>query len=199
MPSASCKMRPRSLAMVTDAAEQAARRRGARARRWRSASPSARSSVEPDLAALDLVGVGPLVQAPLAAHLVLEVLHRVGDEDLRARDIPHRPAPGRAPVRPGRRTACRRGPPCRRAARRPASDRACRAPFARHRLRRVLVERAARARSRLWPARQRVDCGATSSSSGLVLHRATPARCQLATNAPAPVAVQRGTACSPDT
>ena len=37
---------------------------------------------EPDLATLDLVVVGPLVQAPFAAHLVLEVLDRVGDESV---------------------------------------------------------------------------------------------------------------------
>src|SRR5262249_37672719 len=41
---------------------------------------------EPDLAALDFVGIGPLVQPPLAPHLMLEVLHRVGDENLAARN-----------------------------------------------------------------------------------------------------------------
>jgi hypothetical protein len=41
---------------------------------------------EPDLAALDLVIVGPLVQPPLAAHLVLEMLDRVGDESVFPRD-----------------------------------------------------------------------------------------------------------------
>src|ERR1700722_6050310 len=42
--------------------------------------------IEPDLAALDLVGVRPLVQAALAAHLVLEVLDRIADEGFLARD-----------------------------------------------------------------------------------------------------------------
>jgi hypothetical protein len=41
---------------------------------------------EPDLAALDLVIVGPLVQPALAAPLVLEMLDRVGDESVLPRD-----------------------------------------------------------------------------------------------------------------
>ena len=42
--------------------------------------------LQPHLAALDLVCVRPLVQPALAAHLVLEVLDRIGDEDFLARD-----------------------------------------------------------------------------------------------------------------
>ncbi len=37
-------------------------------------------------AAIDFVGVRPLVQRPLAPHLVCEVLHRIGDEDALAID-----------------------------------------------------------------------------------------------------------------
>ena len=49
--------------------------------------PDQRSlGVEPDPAAFDLVIVGTLVQAAFAAHLVLEMLDRVGDEGLLARD-----------------------------------------------------------------------------------------------------------------
>ena len=40
--------------------------------------------IEPPLAAVDLVGVGAPVQTPLAAHLVLEVLHRIGDQHVLA-------------------------------------------------------------------------------------------------------------------
>src|SRR5262245_37372333 len=40
----------------------------------------------PPAAALNLIGVRPLVQPPLAALLVLEMLDRVGDEDLAAID-----------------------------------------------------------------------------------------------------------------
>ena len=43
-----------------------------------------RSLVEPDLATLDLVIVRPLVQPALAAHLMLEMLDRIGDESLLA-------------------------------------------------------------------------------------------------------------------
>src|SRR5262249_35986315 len=60
--------------------------------------------LEPDLAAIDLVGVGALVQSPLAALLVLEMLDRVGDEDLgsvnsgvRERPVEH--VPGRTDKR----------------------------------------------------------------------------------------------------
>ena len=42
--------------------------------------------LKPDFASLDLITVWPLVQAPLAAHLVLEVLHRIGYRHFRARD-----------------------------------------------------------------------------------------------------------------
>lgn len=85
-PSGNSNMRPRSLVTVTG-----------RPNRLRAAvAPSATMTarlhhrpfkVEPDLAALDFVGVGTFVQAPLAAHLMLEMLHGVGDEDLRARDL----------------------------------------------------------------------------------------------------------------
>jgi hypothetical protein len=49
--------------------------------------------VEPPFAALDLVGVGPLVQAALAAHLVLEVLDGVGHEGVVACDACFRQGP----------------------------------------------------------------------------------------------------------
>src|SRR5262249_41726452 len=60
--------------------------------------------IEPNLAAFDFVGVGALVQAALAAHLVLEMLHRIGDENLgagnsRVRQRPVEDAPGRADER----------------------------------------------------------------------------------------------------
>ena len=41
---------------------------------------------EPDFAALDFVIVGTFMQTLLAKHLMLEVLHGVGDEGLRPRD-----------------------------------------------------------------------------------------------------------------
>ena len=60
--------------------------------------------LEPDLAAIDLVDVGALVQPPLAAHLVLEMLDRVGDENVgsvnsgfRERPVEH--VPGRTDKR----------------------------------------------------------------------------------------------------
>ena len=85
-PSGNCNMRPRSLVTGDRPAEQAARRR--RAERDDDRRLHHRPfQVEPDLAALDFVGVGTFVQAPLAAHLMLEMLHCVGDEDLRARDL----------------------------------------------------------------------------------------------------------------
>ena len=43
-------------------------------------------AIEPPFAALDLIGVRALVQAPLAAHLELEVLDSIGDEDVVARN-----------------------------------------------------------------------------------------------------------------
>ena len=111
---------PRTLPIVTGAAEHAARRGRAERHDHRRACTIAALALEPPAAALDLVGVRPLVQAPLAAHLVLEMLHRVGDEASRRGRCRRPPAPGRAPGRPDRRTACRRGPPGRPAARRPA-------------------------------------------------------------------------------
>ena len=49
--------------------------------------------IEPNLTAFDFVDVGPLMQPPLAPHLVFEMLHRVGDENLRAGNsrLLHRP------------------------------------------------------------------------------------------------------------
>ena len=92
VPSDNSNLRPRSLAMVTG-----------RPSRLRAAlAPSATMTagltisafeLEPDLAALDFVGVGTLVQAALAAHLMLEMLHRVGDENLRAGDPRFRQGP----------------------------------------------------------------------------------------------------------
>ena len=77
---------PAQLGDGDGAAEQAAHR--ARSERdddrWLDHLPF---ELEPDLAALDFVGVGTLVQTALAAHLVLEMLHRVGDENLRAGDL----------------------------------------------------------------------------------------------------------------
>src|SRR5947209_8359251 len=42
--------------------------------------------LKPPATAFDLVGVGSLVQAPLAAHLVFEMLDCVGDERVTPRD-----------------------------------------------------------------------------------------------------------------
>src|SRR5262245_59092433 len=68
-----------------DAPEQAAR--GGRAQRHDGGWLDDRALLdEPPLAAVDLVGVRTLVQTPLAAHLVLEVLDRVGHENVVARD-----------------------------------------------------------------------------------------------------------------
>src|SRR5215475_15934607 len=63
------------------ASEQAARRSGAKRNNRRRLDDRA-LLIEPPFAALDLVGVGPLVAAPLAAHLVLEVLDRIGNESV---------------------------------------------------------------------------------------------------------------------
>src|SRR3954447_21395965 len=43
-------------------------------------------SVEPPFAAIDFVGIRALVQAALAAHLMLEVFDRIGDEHILAHD-----------------------------------------------------------------------------------------------------------------
>src|SRR5262245_11718185 len=64
-------------------AEQTARRRSAERDDGHRLHERA-FEIEPNLAALDFVGVGTLVQPALAAHLVLEMLHGVGDEHLRA-------------------------------------------------------------------------------------------------------------------
>ena len=86
VPSDNSNLRPRSLVMVTGRPSRlrAARRSERDDDRWLDHLPF---ELEPDLAALDFVGVGTLVQAALAAHLVLEMLHRVGDENLRAGDL----------------------------------------------------------------------------------------------------------------
>src|SRR3954447_21260022 len=64
-----------------NAAEQAARRR--RAERDDGGWLHQRALlVEPPAASLDLIGIRALVQAPLAALLKLEMLHRIGDEGL---------------------------------------------------------------------------------------------------------------------
>jgi hypothetical protein len=62
-----------------DLAEQAARRGGAERHNGGRLDDRA-LGLEPDLAALDLIRVRALVQPPLAAHLVLEMLDCVGDE-----------------------------------------------------------------------------------------------------------------------
>ena len=67
-----------------DRAPQHAAGRGGSERHDRGGPHDRPLVVEPPPAAVDLVSVRPLVQAPLAPHLVLEMLHRVGDEDLRA-------------------------------------------------------------------------------------------------------------------
>ena len=118
--------------MVSDAPEQAAG--GGRAERDDGNGLHDRAlGLEPDLAALDLIGVRTLVQAPFAAHLVLEMLDRVGDEGVLARNAGLLERLDREYAPPDRRTACRRGLPCRRAAPRPASG-ASAASFARDRL-----------------------------------------------------------------
>src|SRR6266511_3389816 len=68
-----------------DPSEQAARRGGAEGDDGGGLYNCA-LGVEPDLAALDLIGVRALVQAPLAAHLVLEVFNRIGDEGIVTRN-----------------------------------------------------------------------------------------------------------------
>src|SRR5215216_39757 len=45
---------------------------------------------EPPPASLDLIGIRTLVQAPLAAHLELEVFHGIGDEGVIARNARRR-------------------------------------------------------------------------------------------------------------
>ncbi len=75
-------------------------------------------AVEPEAAGVDLPGGRRLVQPPLAAPDELEVLDRVGDVDLRRGRSPPRPGSGRAIAPQGRRTACRRDLPGRRAPRR---------------------------------------------------------------------------------
>src|SRR5262249_5378917 len=98
--------------------------------------------IEPNLAALDLVSVGPLVKPPLAAHFVLEVLHRVGDENLgprnsRIRQRPIENAPGGADEGLAAEVFLVAGLLA------DQHDVGGFAPLARYRLRRILVERAA--------------------------------------------------------
>src|SRR5439155_17707427 len=113
--------------------------------------------IEPDLAALDLISLAPLVQPPLASHLMLEMFHRIGDENLRARNscifqCPAETAPRRADKRlAGEIFLVTRLLADEHEVGRPAS-------LAWHRLRRVLVERTARAFVlRLGKLRQRSD------------------------------------------
>src|SRR5262249_40865922 len=80
--------RKRTSARLADgygAAKQAARGGGAESN-YRGRLDEAALVVEPHLAALDLIVAPPLVQAPLAAHLVLEMLDGVGDEHFLARN-----------------------------------------------------------------------------------------------------------------
>src|SRR5690242_19686380 len=61
--------------------------RGGRAERHDDARPyDLDLVVEPEAADLDLARVGLLVEASLAARLILEMLHRIGDVDSRALD-----------------------------------------------------------------------------------------------------------------
>src|SRR5262245_62722869 len=66
-----------------DASEETARRGGAERDDGGRFHDDA-LGLQPDLATFDLVGVGALVQAPLAAHRMLEMLYRVGDKHLGA-------------------------------------------------------------------------------------------------------------------
>ena len=88
VPSDNSNLRPRSLVMVTGRPSRLRAERNDD--RWLD---HLLFELEPDLAALDFVGVGTLVQAALAAHLMLEMLHRVGDENLRAGDLRFRQGP----------------------------------------------------------------------------------------------------------
>src|SRR5262249_60054176 len=138
--------------------EQTARRRGAERHNSHRLHDRA-FEIEPNLAALDFVGVGTLVQAALAAHVVLEMLYRMGDEDLRARNSRVRQrtvedASGRADERLAAEVFLVAGLL--------ADEHDVRGPaaLARHRLRCVFVERAARARVLgLGKLRQRIDLG----------------------------------------
>src|SRR5260370_30215174 len=157
VPSARCKVCPRSLLIVTDgASEQAARRRRAE-RDDRHRLHQRTLDVEPDLAALNFVSVGPLVQPTLAPHLMLEMLHRVSDENLRTwnsclRQRPVENAPGRADERLAGNIFLVAGLLA------DEHDVGGPAPLAPHRLRGVLVERTARAFIlRLAKLRQRTD------------------------------------------
>ena len=85
VPSASCSALPRIFVMVT----------GRPSRLRAAVAPKATIAdgftivpldFEPDPAALDFVTVWPLVQAPFAAHLMLEMFDRVGDEHFLARN-----------------------------------------------------------------------------------------------------------------
>ena len=113
--------RPRLALMVSALAHEPARR--GRAERHDDARPyDLDLVVEPQAAGVDLARVGLLVDAPLAARLVLEMLHGVGDVDSRAVDAGRLERAHRAPCRRGRRRGARQDPPGRPAARRPASE-----------------------------------------------------------------------------
>src|SRR5262249_6291584 len=137
-------------------AEQTARRRGAERDNGHRLYERA-FEVEPNLAALDFVGGGALVQTALARHLVLEMVHRTGEEHLRARNPRLRQravedAPGRADERLAAEVFLVAGLL--------ADEHDVRGPaaLARHRLGCVFVERAARARVLgLGQLRQRTD------------------------------------------
>ncbi len=83
VPSGSCNDRPRALVIVTTRPKQATRGGGAQ-RHDGCRFDEAPLHVEPHLAALDLMVVRPLVQAPFAAQLMFEVLHRIGHKDFGA-------------------------------------------------------------------------------------------------------------------
>ncbi len=140
-PSSSGSACPRTLPIVDRTAEHAARR--GRAERNDDGRLDDRAlEILPPAAPVDLISIRPLVQPPLAAHFVLEVLHRVGDEHALAIDagIGERPvqyAAGRADERQAGLVLLvarlladqhHRGPP---------------RPLPRHRLGGVLVERTA--------------------------------------------------------
>ena len=73
--------RPPALARDGDRAAQHRARRGAAHRHHQLRPQPHQFDVEPETAGLDLRGLGRLVDAPLAARLELEVLHRIGDVD----------------------------------------------------------------------------------------------------------------------
>ena len=85
LPSASVSGAPRTFEMVTDLADQRARRGGAERDGQRRADQLA-LLLDPPAAGVDLAAVGLGVDAPLAARDELEMLDRVGDVGGRAVD-----------------------------------------------------------------------------------------------------------------